>query len=340
MAKGVSSRPTIIDVAKAAGVSVATASNALTGRRVVDPTTRTKVASAATSLGYTPHLGAQRLRTGRADTIAIFSPMPFAIAGGPARFSFLMEIAASAASAALQSGIALVLVPPLESGELPLRNMHIDGALVVEPAEDDAEVALLRQRGVAVVSIGRHPGDVTIPYVDIRSGDVAELMLGHLHTPGTRRIALVVGSQRRNSYMEMEQAYLGFVAGKGMAPTVVHLDERDGEVIAYEFARRFLRDNPDIDAICAPVDVFAVGISRAAAELGRRIPEDLRILTRHDGLRARGCSPPLTAFNLHLDQLAILGVELLLEHVKGDTGRHSVLGPVPELVIRGSSAVP
>jgi len=79
----VKSRPKIVDVARAAGVSPATVSNALTENRHVDPLTRERVKAAAKRLGYTPDLRAQRLRTGRANTIAIlrrcrsrFPPVP------------------------------------------------------------------------------------------------------------------------------------------------------------------------------------------------------------------------------------------------------------------------
>src|SRR4051794_40793269 len=68
-------RPTIIDVARLANVSPATVSNALNGRTNVDDTTRERVLTAVQKLGYTPNLRARRLRTGRADTIAIFSSM-------------------------------------------------------------------------------------------------------------------------------------------------------------------------------------------------------------------------------------------------------------------------
>src|SRR5262245_14035982 len=105
------SRPTIVDIARRVGMSAATVSNALTGRRPVDPETRERIQAAARELGYSPNLRARRLRTGRADTIAIFSSMSFAVAGGRARLGFTMEIAATAAQRAMEKGIALILVP-------------------------------------------------------------------------------------------------------------------------------------------------------------------------------------------------------------------------------------
>ena len=331
------SRPTILDIARLAGVSPASVSNALTGRRKVADATRDMVLAIADQVGYAPNLRARRLRTGRADAIAVFSPMPFAVAAGPSRLGFLMEIAAAAATAALESGIALILVPPMERGRAPFDDLQMDGAIVVEPAADDPDVALLRGRGIPVVSIGRQIGASDPAFVDLQSELTARLLLGHLHDEGASRIALVVGAQRRNSYLETEQAYRRFAAERRMEPVIVKIDEGGGEALASETLVTLLTRHPRVDALCAPVDVFAVGAVKSAHALGRRIPEDLKIVTRYDGIRARECSPPLTAVTLHLDQLAVLAVKLLLDRIDGRDARRSVAGPPPELVIRSSS---
>lgn len=333
-------RPTIFDVAARARVSVATVSNALTGRRPVDPDTGARVKAAALALGYVPNLRAQRLRTGNADTIAIFSAMPFAVAGGPSRLGFLMEVAAAAAAQALQNGIAMILVPPLEKGRPPLDTLPIDGALVLEPMANDPDVALLRRRGIPVASIGRQPGGRDIPYVDLRSDEATLMLLEHLRTQSARRIALVVGSQARNSHAAAERAYCAAAARWKMRPIIARVDEEGGAAAGEVAVLDLLRKHPSLDALCVMVDVFAVGAASAAAKLGRRIPEELKLVTRYNGVRARECEPPLTALDLHLDRVAVLGVELLLARIRGGKSRHSVPAPLPTLVPRLSSAKP
>src|SRR5713101_1154572 len=98
-------RPTITDVARAAGVSMTTVSHALNGRGFVDPATRERVKEAARKLGYRPNLHAQKLRGGGAHTIVLLSSMPFGVSAGPSRLGFLMEVAAVAATAALTHGM-------------------------------------------------------------------------------------------------------------------------------------------------------------------------------------------------------------------------------------------
>jgi len=330
-------RPKITDVARAIGMSSATVSNALNNRRYVDAETREKVLAAALRLGYTPNARARALRTGRADTIAILSSMPFAIAGGRARLGFLMEVAGAAATAALQSGIALILVPPLEKTRPPLQHLHFDGALVIEPLSEDPEVALLSSRGVPVVTIGRQLGVPNIPFVDLHSGDGTRLILDHLRAAGASTIGLVIGAQARYSYAQTERAYRTFVTAHKKPAIIARADEMHGERAGREAMLELLRTHPEMDALFVSVDVFAVGAVAAAAELGRSIPRDLKLATRYDGAPARECIPPLTALNLHLDEGAVLGVQLLLDRIQGKRTKKSVRAAAPTLIARASS---
>lgn len=331
-------RPTIRDVARKANVSITTVSHALNDRGWVDPATRERVKEITRQLGYRPNRHAQSLRTGGAHSIVVLSSMPFAVAAGPSRLGFLMEVAAVAATAALTRGMALVLAPPLESAELPLDTLDVDGALVVEPARNDANVDRLNKAGLPIVSIGRQPGAQAVPYVDIHSSQTAKMLLGHLHAEGARHIALLVGVERRNSYLEAEAAYRSFARKVRRPCLIARADEAQGEEAGRRETLRLLSEHPEIDGICAPVDAFAVGALEALRESGRRVPMEVKVATRYDGLRARSSTPPLTAVDLHLDQVASLAVELLFEHLRGEGARMVVAGPVPTLVPRASSS--
>ncbi|GAC1389565.1 MAG: substrate-binding domain-containing protein [Variovorax sp.] len=332
-------RVNITDVAREAGVSPTTVSHALNGRGQVDARTRERVEKAALTLGYRPNRHAQRLRTGEAHMIVLLSSMPFAVAGGPSRLGFLMEIAAVAAAAALTRSLALVLAPPVETGQMPLELLDVDGALVVEPSARDPNVEYLKRRGLPVVAIGK-PSSArdTIPYVDIHSAQTTGLLLDHLYAQGARKVAMVLGSAQRNSYVEAEATYRTTVAVRGQSCLLSVVDETRGEDGGYEAARALMVAHPDIDAFCIPVDAFAVGAVRALAQSGHRVPQDVMIATRYDGVRARMCDPPLTAVNLHLDEIARQAIDLLFDHLHGDTTCRRVAGPDPQLVLRKSSA--
>ena len=329
-------KPTISDLARVAGVSKTTVSHAYSERRHVDPETRKRIFAIAEEIGYRPNRAAQHLRTGRTGIIALASSMPFAVAAGPSRLGFLMEIAASAAVASLTRNMALCLVPPLAEGAR-LDAVVPDGAILVEPRDGDPLLAQFLTDGVPVVAIGRAPGQPDLPCVDLRSAVGAQRVLDHLAAQGARRIGLVTGAQRRWSYLESEAVHAAFCQARGLRAVQIQLDEAGGEDLAEAAIVRLLQHEPDLDALFVPVDAFATGATRAAAALRRRVPQDLRLATRYNGLRARLADPPLTALDLHLDTLADLAVGLLLTQL--DSGAaDSVLAPEPDLVPRRSTA--
>ncbi|GGT15579.1 LacI family DNA-binding transcriptional regulator [Streptomyces purpureus] len=331
--------PTIADVARVAGVSRTTVSHALNGLGKVDPRTRERIKQVAAELGYRPNLRAQRLRRGEAKAIALASSMPFAVAGGPSRLGFYMEVAAAAAESALAHDYALVLVPPVQSGSA-LYSVDIDGAIVVEPDVDDAAVARLKERGLPYVALGRplSPEEDEVPYVDLRAGLVTELLLAHLHEQGARQPALIVGSGARHSSVDARAAFERVAVERGWTPIVATAPEAGGEQAGYERCAALLAQHPGIDAVCALVDAFAVGAVRAIKDSGRAVPDDVMVVTRYDGLRARTCEPPLTAVDLHLDRAAADAVDLLLARLRGDTATPRVTtAPEPHVIARASS---
>lgn len=289
----------------------------------------------AEELGYQPSLRAQRLRRGQSRTIGLVSSMPYAVAGGPSRLGFYMEVAAAAAETALGHGFALVLVPPLES-RVVLDSLDVDGAIVVEPEEGDAITERLRERGIVVVTLGRQPRS-DVPHVDLHGAKVGELLLEHLYAQGARRIALVVGESQRHSYLDVRSAYARFVRERKLPWLEATAPESGGEDAGYACCRQLLAEHPRVDAVCVTVDAFAVGALRALGEAGRRVPEDVLVATRYDGVRARTSEPPMTAIDLHLGEIASQAVALLLECLAGRSSPTVVSGPAPTLVARRSS---
>ena len=329
-------RPTISDVAQRAGVSPTTVSHAFSGRRHVDPETRERILTIAREISYHPNSMARGLRSGRTGTIALASSVPFAIAAGPSRLGFLMEIAASAAMAALTRDIALCLIPPHPSIG-GYGSVGVDGVILVEPCGDDPLVEHYETRGTPIVSIGTVPGRPDIPAIDLRSRETAAMLLGHLRERGCRHIAAMIGASSRTSQTETADAYREFISRAGGEPVLVSLDEAGGEELGRNEATVLLRENPEIDGLFVAIDAFASGALSAAQDLGRAVPGSLRLATRYDGLRAKLAEPPLTAVDLHLPEVAEAAVDLLLRRIEGEADR--ILASMPDLVIRASTGV-
>lgn len=326
-------RAKLIDVARHAGVSPGTVSNALHNTRFVEPETRRRIEEAIAALNYTPNIRARQLRTGKTNTIALLSSVPLTIASGASRLGFMMEVALTSAMMALEKQHALILVPP---GANPLDAVSFDAAILIEPAKNDPQLQTLAQAGIPCITIGRTPGTATpAPWVELHSAATAQLLLTHLEASGASQCALFVGNTQRTSAQESEATYLSWCAGR-QDPVVYYLNESDGENAGYHAALQLLQTHPDVDGVLVLIDTFASGAVRAFREQAVAIPERMRVVTRYDGIRARESLPPLTAVNMHLDEVARQAITLLFDVLAGEQVGHSD-GAMPELVVRGSS---
>ncbi|MXN17770.1 LacI family DNA-binding transcriptional regulator [Pseudooceanicola sp. GBMRC 2024] len=328
-------RATVKDVARVAGVSAGTVSNALSGKRRVDSQTQARINAAIEQLGYVPNLAARGMRTGRAGTIAIFSSMPMAVAAGQSRLGFLMEIAASAAVSAMESNVALLLVPPIADPATALGTIALDGAILVEPAADDPYLALLAARGVPTVVIGPAT-DMPELAVRLDYRRMATLLCDHLLVPGTRRLPLVIGQSARASNLVFREVHGQRCRALGLREAVISVPEADGEGGAQAALSADLRAHGVPDGVLVPIDAMATGVMSALRDNGLAGPGRVRVATRYDGLRARSETPPLTALNLHLDQVADLATRMLVSCIETGQPVPSVTAPEPELVIRGA----
>ena len=329
-------RATVVDVARAAGVSPGTVSNAISGKRKVDSETRKRIEAAIAQLGYVPNLAARRMRTGRTNTIALFSSMPIAVAAGSSKLGFLMEVAASAAITALEHNSVLALVPPVEDPVKAFQTISMDGAVIVEPAFDDPVLKELLERGVPTVVIGgplkRYDCCVNFDY-----HLMAELLVDHLFDVGAENFVLVVGEGARQTNIVFRQVYEQRATRAGMPVRIIEVFETDAETGAQTAVEELIKSGHQFDGVLVPIDAMATGVMSALRDGGLRVPHDVRIATRYDGLRARAEQPALTAVNLHLEEVASQAIRSLVALVETGTVPDTKAIPAPDLIIRESS---
>ena len=334
--KKLTKRVTVVDVARAAGVSAGTVSNAISGKRKVDQETQRRIREAVETLGYRPNLAARRMRTGRTNTIAIYSAMPIAVAAGASKLGFLMEIAASAAVAALEANMSLVLVPPVDDPIETLKNISMDGIIVVEPEANDPVLATMQDIGVPTVCVGKPVGSLSA-YVDLDYSLMAEILFDHLRDTGAKNFPLVVGASSRQSNLVFQEVYLRKATDIGMTAKVISLPEKSAEDSAAAAISKLLGEGVHFDAVLAPIDAMATGVMRALKTQNVRIPDEVRVATRYDGVRARTEVPALTAIDLKLDVVATTATEVLIRIIDGPGHTSVVAAPVPKVVLRASS---
>lgn len=318
--------PNLKDVARLAGVSIATASNVLRGTKAASAEVERRVRSAAEAVGYVPHRQARSLRTGRSHTIGVALPdltNPF--------FPALVQAIEAAGRAA---GYALLLgdANGEEEGEREaielLAAYRVDGLIWV-PVGDTRPPGI--PAGLPIVSVDR-----PLPGCDgVRSDHAAggRLIAEHLEAMGYGRFGLLSGPTRLPSASERRRGFLEALSAS--AEVVWEVEVPFHHELPAE-ARSALTAG-GVDAVVCASDVIAVGALRTLQESGRRVPDELAVVGFDDIAWAELVSPPLTTVRQPLAELGAEAFRLLLDRLEAPDAppRSSVL-PV-ELVVRASS---
>jgi LacI family transcriptional regulator len=335
-------RPTSEMVARRAGVSRSTVSVVLNDRTsiAIAPETRQRVLDAARELGYVPSAAARQLASGRARTIGLV----IAYAENLKVDAFVPQALYSLNEAAHRRGFR-VLVEALEDVTRPdayhdlVRGKQIDGLIVLNPRDDDPDLATLIDEGYPVIVIGHVPDG---PQVDVDNVGAAREATEHLIDLGRQRIAHVPYAPLAHHSSAMR------LAGWRAALTAAGLDASDAWVEAANFsadsgaeatARLLTRVRPD--ALVAGNDVVAFGAMTALRTAGLRIPEDVAVVGFDDIPLARHACPPLSTVRLPAVEMGRRAAERLIRRIEGrrDPADANALLPT-ELVVRASSGGP
>lgn len=257
---------TLLDVARATGVSKSTVSDALQGSGRVAEATRDRVRAVAEELGYRPNSAARRLR--RASTGAVGLHLP----ATATRLDYYMNLAFGAVERAQEDGLDMVLLAPsgAAGGRIASR---VDGLLVIDPEPGDSAVPGLLDAGVPVVTGERYLGPATGPSGAVVCDNAASLtaLLDHVTERGARRPALLApaGSSAWATALRATAGSWGRAHGVTVTLRTVPFAATPAEAEAA--TRALLAADPAVDAvICAP-DGSAPGVLRAAAALGRKV---------------------------------------------------------------------
>jgi LacI family transcriptional regulator, repressor for deo operon, udp, cdd, tsx, nupC, and nupG len=271
---------TIEDVARVAGVSLATVSRALRGLPNVATITRERVQKVADELGYRPDPNASRLATGRSRTIGI--AVPFI-----SQWYFAQVVAGVEAVLAEQGyDLLLISVGTDEAKvrfvrEWPNLQRRIDALIIVDVDLDSDELTMFEQDQAVVATIGYDFGSFSAVTIDNRAA--AQLAVAHLLGLGHRRIGLIGGDpDGPMSFVVPEERRIGYSAA--LAALDLPVDpalEAPGSFTlegGAEAMRQLLALSDPPTAVFAMSDEMAFGAMRTAREMGLRVPEDMSIV--------------------------------------------------------------
>jgi len=333
---------TIRDVAKAAGVSVATVSSVLNNRNHtrISAETRAKVLEIAKKLGYRPRRVAQGLRKGLTYLVGLSVPLQPDSPLSP----FFYEAVAGALKAAKESGwMVSILGFKDRFEELALlkkaaEERFVDGVLLFDPQENDPRFPILKGN-LPFVVLGRTE-DPEICTVDNDNIEAAKLATQHLIRLGHKRIAFIHISPSYFTAKDRLEGYRQALTEAGLPFRKELLVEAEGYYGVEAGYRAMLslleqlRKPPT--AVLAMDDTLALGCLQAAAEKGLKVPDDLAVVGFNDSAFSAHCEPPLTTVRIFADTLAYYAVDMLLRLVRGEVVAPSRVTVPTQLIVRKS----
>ena len=334
------SSPTIAEIAQTVGVSVPTVSKVINGRSDVADATRSRVEAALAASGY------QRRRSTTPAPGTGLVDLVFHRVGSP----WATEIMQGVLTAAAERRVSVILTelggkssPPDAWVDTAIARPPL-GALLVASHLDGHQLERLRRRGIPVVVIetdGEPPEDLASVGSDNWNGGLVATR--HLIGLGHRRIAVVGGPE---NMLAVRARLDGFRSAHAEAGLTV--DERlfragnfyieSGYRAGHELLTLPADERPT--AVFAGSDVQAIGVLRAAQELGLSVPGDLSIVGYDDVPQGTWVYPALTSVTQRLATMGTMATELLLDLVEGKKQTVTQINLTTELIVRESTAPP
>ena len=292
---------TIRDVARVAGVSIATVSRIYNGSSRVSKETSERVLAVAAWMDYWPNSAARSLTTSRTHTLGVLLPDLYGefyseiirgIDHAARREEFQILVSSSHAD-----GAALVSVARSLRG-------RVDGLIVMAPDEGSAAAIGQITRKFPVVLINpRFNGDLCST-ISIANYDGAHAMVRHLLGLGHRRIAMLKGPAGNVDAEERLRGYRAALSeGGGELLPALELQGDFTESSGYRCAADLLRYHPRSTAVFAANDYMAVGLLSALGEAGLNVPGEMAVTGFDDIAVARYLRPPLTTVRVNAYEL-------------------------------------
>ncbi|EDQ33635.1 Transcriptional regulator [Hoeflea phototrophica DFL-43] len=270
-------RPTIIDVARQAGVSKSTVSLVLQNSSSVKEETRKAVREAMAEIGYVYNRAAANMRMSNAGLIGLVI--------NDLRNPFFTEFATSLQMALAGHGYSTVVANTDESPELQDQVVgsmieHGVSAFIICPAygEDSSTFDMIAKAGIPAMQMLRRVDDrlKLFPFTapDYRAG--SEVATRHLISAGAKRIAFIGGLEGRRVTEERKAGYLDVLHEIDMDPVI--LTGKASRKFGKESAGRLMSEHPDVNAVICFNDLVALGMLSGCHELGVSVGTDLLIV--------------------------------------------------------------
>ncbi len=340
MAGGRQSPARLIDVAERAGVSLTTASFAMSGRPGVSEAVAQKVRAIAAELGYVPNMQARSLASGASTMLGLvvhdiadpyFGELASSVVETADRLGLMVQICQSSRDPANELTQVRTLVASRVRGIIMAGSGTLNGG-------SDAtyeELARFQSTGGKVAMIGRHraPLDAVVPGNRAGGRAIGE----HVATLGHRTVGIAAGPEGLASAQDRLAGVTEALRAQETPVNVIIEHSAFTHAGGASATEALLRRRPDLTAIVALNDSMAAGVIKALRNAGRSIPGEVTVTGFDDVQVAGDLGPGLTTYRLPLREMGAAAVELALKEPTTRPRRRQVTG---ELIVRRSSAPP
>lgn len=268
---------TLKDVAQKACVDVSTVSRALNNTSYVHPETKARIVAAAKELGYRPNVMAKALRQGRRHTLGVIVPR--------LHLTLFSEILPGIEHEAERLGYSTLISttdddPQREKSCLErMQNSFVDGIIITGTGRNNRLLRSIQASGIAVTQIVRCQ-EPRISSIVADYEACGRNAVDYLYSKGCRRIALIAGYSHQSPFKGRYEGYSKAIAAHGLEELLAESTQPVNSFeYGYECANQLLRDEPELDAILAPVDMQGLGVLRALKEQGIRVPEQVKVIS-------------------------------------------------------------
>ncbi len=330
-------RPTMMDIARRAGVTKAAVSFALNGRPGVSEPTRRRIVAIAEELGWQPNSAAVALSDGRAGAFGLVVDRPARTLGLEPFFTQLISGIQSELSA---DGTPLLFtMADNQQTEIDIyrrwwAQRRVDGVFLVDLQERDARIPALEELGMPAVVIGAPIGTGRLPAVWADDGASVRTAVAHLAGLGHRRVARVSGPSHLRHTLIRTDAFDQAAADLGIGAVTAEADYSGEQGAAA--TRALLQGPTPPTALLYDNDVMAVSGLAAAQALGLRVPDDVSIIAWDDSALCELVHPRLTALRRDIPGYGAHAARRLRE-AAGGAAVGDLQDPAPELTLRDST---
>lgn len=322
------------DVARLAGVSLATVSHVMNGTRFVSPKTAEKVQRAIQQAHYTPNSLARALATNTTSSVGLV----FSWIANP----YFTDIIGAIESECHKAGISVLLSDSNDDPEKELRvvqELHqrrVDGIFIAPtPDTEGKTLAYLRANHICTVLIDREVS-TQFDYVGIKNAAAVEMLVDHLVKLGHREISFLPGHANYKTTLERTEGFLRRMQMHGLSERARVADPSNNTDMAAQRAHSLITGDRRPQALVAGNNLATIGTMRALRDLGLKVPADIAIVGIDDFEWADMFEPRLTVIAQPCRDIGSQAAALMIHRIDAPSDPVQHVQLEPRLIVRES----